>query len=569
MGRSWWMVVAVCLCACTGELSKADGSGASGGATGLGGGSSGGSEGNNGSGGSSTAAPSEPGQPESGPYVASASLARRLSRVELDNTLEDLLGDDSAPASRLLPEDPYAPYDNAYLYQRASAALIDSLAALAEDVASRAVSEPEMRDRLVPCVPDSADDEACFRQVVRTLARRAFRRPVEDAEVERYLGLLSFATEDVPDLETGFDTAVRLLVQAVLMDPEFLYRVEVGSPGDEPNVLQLDDHEIAARLSYLLWGTTPDDALLEDAESGQLRSPADRLEVARRMLQDPRARTQVQRFHAMWLGYRVVPHDPALAAAFQRETAALVDRVVFDEPQDHAHLLTFAETFIDDTLAEHYGLPLPGEERWVDYGDSGRAGLLSHGSFLSAFGKFSDTSPTQRGILVRERLLCQPIAPPPPTVMADQPPSEGDSMCKYDRYAAHRESASCAACHSQMDPIGFGLENFDLAGRYREHDEGLPECVIDGQGELPPYGTFNGPAELAERVLDSGVFPHCIAQQLMTFALGREPTGNEQAELDRLTEAMADGGGQLTGLLEAIVGSEAFASRLEPEEVSP
>lgn len=561
------MMVVLGLCACTGKLSGADSADAPAGAATSGNGGDGGTEG--GSGGSTSGRPSEPGQPENGPYVASASLARRLSRVEFDNTVKDLLGDDSAPASRLLPEDPYAPYDNAYLHQRASAALIDSLSALSEDVAQRVVSDPEMRARVITCQPASEADEECFRQVVRELLPRAFRRPVDEAEAERYLGLLDFATEDVPEVDTGFDTAVQLLLQAVLMDPEFLYRVEVGRPGAAPDVLQLDDYEIASRLSYLLWGTAPDDALLADAERGGLHDASDRLQVARRMLEDPRARVQVQRFHAMWLGYRVVPHDAALAAAFQRETAALVDRVVFEEPQEHTHLLTFTETFIDDTLAEHYGLPLPGAEGWVDYGDSGRAGLLSHGSFLSAFGKFSDTSPTQRGILVRERLLCQPIAPPPPTVMADQPPSEGESMCKVDRYAAHRESASCAACHNQMDPIGFGLENFDLAGRFREHDEGLPECMIDGQGELPPYGTFSGPAELAERVLDSGEFPHCIAQQLMTFALGRAPTGNEQAELDRLTVAMADDGGQLIGLLLAIVGSDAFASRLEPEEVGP
>src|SRR5205823_459887 len=154
--------------------------------------------------------------------------------------------------------------------------------------------------------------------------------------------------------------------------------------------------------------------------------------------------------------YRAIPQPPELTSAFNRETTALIDRVVFDKPQSYLNMFTFSETRLDDFLADHYGLPRPpGGDGWVAYGDSGRAGILSHGSVLAAFSKFSDTSPTQRGKFIRTRLLCQEIPKPPPTVKADQPPGDKDAVCKYDRYLQHRTSSSCASCHDQMDPIGF------------------------------------------------------------------------------------------------------------------
>ena len=497
-------------------------------------------------------------------YLASESAARRLTRAELDNALFDLLGDETAPASAALPEDPFSPYDNDYTGQLPSGALIDSLSWLAEQVAARTMGDPAQRTRLLPCMPSSARDEDCFRQTARSLMRRAFRREIDDAEVDPYLALLDFSEATAPGLESDFYTAVELLVRAVVMDPEFLYRIETGSETEGERVSELDDYEIATRLSFLLWGTIPDDVLLDDAKSGNLADPARRLEVASRLLADDRAKRQVRRFHGMWLGYREVPHGPELAAAFERETGALVDRVVFDQPQPYTRLFTFEETFIDDFLAEHYGLPAPGGESWVKYGDSGRAGLLSHGSFLSAFGKFSDTSPTQRGILIRTRLLCQEVPPPPPTVMADMPPGDADAVCKEDRYAEHRQSAACAGCHAQLDPIGFGLENYDLAGRYRDHDDGLVQCAVSGKGELPPYGSFSGPKELADLLIASGELERCVVSQFLSFALGRPLVADEQQEVERLREVMIASDGELLGLIEAFIGSDAFIRRKEP-----
>jgi hypothetical protein len=540
-------VVAVCVgaIACTGVVGEPHGEGSSEDTQGMGN-----------SGGSSAATT---------PFVAYESVARRLSQAELNNTVRDLLGDGTSPATKFLGEDEFAPYDNDYTLQAASQALIDSLEAMASDVALRVVADPAMRALVVPCTPASAGDTSCFRQVVERLGQRAFRRSLATDEVDAYMGLLAFATEDNAYVDNDFYTAVELLIRAVLQDPEFLYRIETGTPTETPGIFALDSYEIATRLSYLLWGSTPDAQLLDAAQAGGLSDAAPRRAAAERLLADPRARAQLHRFHAMWLGYRAIPHPADLVVAFNRETTALIDRVVFDEGRSYLDLFSLEETYLDTFLANHYGLSAPaGGLGWVPYGDSGRAGILSHGSVLAGFSKFSDTSPTQRGIFVRTRLLCEQIPRPPANVDVDQPPGDDESACKYDRYLQHRASSSCAACHGQMDPIGFGLENYDIAGRYRSHDDGLPECVITGEGDLPGYGTFSGPAELGRLLVQTGVLDECVVGQYLNFAVGRELLSNEQQAVDGLSNTFAGNEHDFASLVLDLVESDAFALRKEP-----
>jgi hypothetical protein len=510
-----------------------------------------------------------PGSNPSATYEGSETLARRLSRAELDNTLRDLLGDETSPASRALAEDLYGPYDNDYGSQLASSAYVESLEVFATDVAKRAVESSTQRAKLIACTPSSSTDRACFERVASDLLRRAFRRPLATDETTPYLSLLDLANEANAARigSSAFDTAVALLIRSVIQDPEFLYRVEAGTSTNQSRTFALNDHEIAARLSYLLWGSSPDATLRAAAEGGQLRDPARRRAEAARLIRDDHARDQLHRFHAMWLGYRAIPQSAELAAAFSRETNALLDRVLFDEPQSYLNLFSFDETYLDATLADHYGLPHPsGNAGWVKYPDPKRAGILSHGAVLSAFGKFSDTSPTQRGIFVRTRLLCQELAPPPPSVMADKPPAgDQDAVCKYDRYKAHRTSSSCASCHSLTDGIGFGLENYDLAGRYRTHDDGLPQCTIDGAGEIAGVGKFHGPAELGALLVDRGLLDACIVRQYLQFALGRKPNAGEDAAVDQLTREFAGSDHHLTDLILSFVESDAFARRVEVE----
>ena len=506
------------------------------------------------------------GPPAVDPLLAMESGVRRLTQAELDNTLRDLLGEDTAPAARLLNEDEFRPFDNDYTIQQASDALITSLEVLAKEVAERALNDPTRRAELVPCTPAIDGDEQCFRDFLDAFLPRALRRPVTPEDIDPYLPLLAFASEDNAVVDNDFYTAVELAVSAAIQDPELLYRVEEGTPGSEPGLLELDGYEIANRMSYLLWATMPDDALFAAAGSGALDTPDGRRAEARRMLDDPKARGQLHRFHAMWLGYRSIPHTPELVAAFNRETSALIDRVVLDEPGSYTRLFTMEETFVDDALADHYGLPRPdGGEGWVSYEGTGRAGILGHGTLLAAFSKFEDTSPTQRGILVRTRLMCEDVPRPPPDVDADQPPQGAmDALCKYDRYAEHRDqSSSCAGCHSLVDPIGFGLENFDIAGRYREHDDGLPECIIEGFGEIVGIGEFNGPGELSELLVENDYVDACAVQQFMTFALGRETTHYEAALLQEMTESFRAGNHDFKAFIVDFIASDRFARRAE------
>jgi Protein of unknown function (DUF1592)/Protein of unknown function (DUF1588)/Protein of unknown function (DUF1595)/Protein of unknown function (DUF1587) len=503
---------------------------------------------------------------------------RRLTAAEYDATVADLLDDDELPSFELLPADARTPFDNDYREQTVSDALINAADYLSELAATRLVDDPARRDRVVGCTPAGPDDEACMRSFVESFGRRALRRPLDPAEVELYLegsgagdGALAHALED-----DDFYTGVELVVRTMLQEPGFLYRVELGEPvPEQAGLFHLDPFEIATRMSYLVWGTGPDDELLDRAAAGELQTPAEREATLLHMLEDPRAQARMERFHLQWLGFEQLPHGGELAAAMRTETAALLRRVLFEEARPWRELLTFPETFVGDALATHYGLTAPGsvEPVWIDYGNSGRRGLLSHGAFLSIGMLADDTSPVLRGKVIRERLLCQEIPPPPPGVNVDEPPkSASDGFCKPDRYAQHSDGG-CAGCHQLLEPVGFGLETYDALGRLRTHevDDPMTEpdestCAIDGQGELVGVGRFEGPAELAELALQDGLVDQCLMIQLHRFAIGRgtlDHGGADGAVLERIAERVGTEDFTLADVLSALVVDETFAYRRE------
>ncbi|MCH9685720.1 MAG: DUF1592 domain-containing protein [Deltaproteobacteria bacterium] len=486
---------------------------------------------------------------------------RRLTRYEYDNTLRDILGDSSRPGSQVLPEDPFTPFDNEYGGQEASQPLIEGLESLARDAAQDLRDDPARRDEVVGCTPVGPSDDECMGQFVARFGRRALRRSLSATEVDDYVALgLAYA-----DRESDFYAGMEVIVRALLQDGEMVYRVETGTPVDgEPGVFALGDFEIASRLSYLLWASAPSDALLDAAEAGELRTPEQRQAMARTMLEDPRARAQVDRFHAMWLGYVQLPHSAELTNALRTETSALVEQVIFEDASAWIDLFTATETFIDATLAEHYGLPAGGSEAsWVPYGDSGRRGILSHGSFLSVAAGPGDTSPTRRGKWIREQLMCQPIPPPPPDVDADNPPTEIEADCKADQYLIHAEVGACRGCHAQMDPIGFGLEQYDREGRFRTTEPDSPQCSISGDGELVGVAPFNGPAELSGLLVDNSLIQSCVAQQLYRFALGREVEFDDMPLVLEMADELTEGDGRFDTLLATLVAHPAFALRRE------
>jgi Protein of unknown function (DUF1592)/Protein of unknown function (DUF1588)/Protein of unknown function (DUF1595)/Protein of unknown function (DUF1587)/Protein of unknown function (DUF1585) len=486
---------------------------------------------------------------------------RRLSIAEYEQTVVDLLGLPPQQVQELLPADTLTPFDNDFTTQTASEALVKGLELLAGDVAEAVVESPELREALVPCTPTGPDDAACFREFLAQLGRRALRRPLDDAELDRFAALQSYAIDE-DDFWAGVSAGLRLLLQ----HPEFVYRVELGEPtADDPALFRLNGYEVGTRLSYLLVGSTPPDWLLDAAEAGQLDEGQGIADAAAMLLEDPRARARIARFHALWLAYENLSRE-GIYGDMHAETRALVERVVFDETQPWTEMLTASETFVTPELAEHYGLPAPAAADWVPYGDSGRGGLLSHGAFLSVGTKFGDTSPTQRGLLVRTKLFCQEIPKPPPDLMVDvcEPPMADPDACKIDRYFMSTEQA-CQGCHALMDPIGFGLERYDASGALRTAEAERPECVIPGDGEFVGVGTFNGPAELAALAVESGLVEACVARQLYRFAVGRTALDDyDEAFLARLVqEGSAEGGLELVAFIGAYVGSDAFRYRRE------
>jgi hypothetical protein len=496
--------------------------------------------------------------PASG-FTMGQSGLRRLSRIEYDNTLRDLLGDGTRSGFARLPEDVNDPFDNDYLTQLASGALIGSAETLAQEAAARALADPATRDALVGCTPAGPGDAACLESFITSFGRRAFRRPLTPAEKTGYLGLQAFAVED-----GNFYTAVDLVIRAMLQDASFLYRVEIGTPVPGlAGIFRLSDYEIGTRLSYFLWGTTPSSELLDLAQAGMLGNAEARRTAASALLVDARGRQRVTAFHAFWLGYHQLPFPPDLAGALRAESDALVEKVVFEGRQDYFQLFRAQETYLTDVLATHYAVPAPGSTTgsWIPYGASPRRGILSHGTVLSAGAKFDDTSPTLRGVFVRNRLLCQEVPPPPPTVAVDEPPQgDANSRCKYDRYAVHR-SGGCAGCHNLTDPIGFGLENYDRAGKFRATDKDAPECNITGDGEVAGVGKFNGPAQLGEMLIKSGNLESCIATQTYRLAMGRQETAADAAIIQSLAAGFINKNRAFDELLLDLVSSAAFVHR--------
>jgi hypothetical protein len=527
--------------ACTGDIVKRTipgrpGSTAGGASAGVGGGASeaGGNAGTGGSdaagGGNEAGGTNEAGggfaggmvEIDAGIPVVPVTALRRLTSREIDRTLQMLTGETHAHAKILLPatsaSGPAAtPYDNDILGQLPSVSWIEGVENLANTVVKETLADATRKALVMPCTPSSNTDMVCLEKFIRTFGRKALRRPITDAEV------ITFKSLHTQALERGdFMTSVGLIMTRMLADPEFHFRPEIGTPV-AADVVQLNGNEIASRLSFFLQGRAPTDWLLADAASGALNTSAGVKTAALKLMGEPEGKAHVEQFHAMWLGFSDLPHDATFNSKLVTETSALVRRTLFEQPGDYRRLFNSTDTYVDATLATHYGLsPIPTGTAfaWTPYGNSGRKGILGHASLLSNGVKQSDTSPTLRGLWIRNRLFCQEVPPPPPTVAMDLPPAMGTVVCKKDRLAAHT-SGSCAYCHDQMDPVGFGLEQYDNRGKFRMAEAAFPQCSISGAGSLLGFGNFTGSSGLADLMMTSGQLEECVVRQLFQFQVGR------------------------------------------------
>ena len=393
------------------------------------------------------------------------------------------------------------------------------------------------RQQMFVCHPAAAPQEqACARTILSGLARRAYRRPVTDTDRKSLLGVYQVGRS------TGsFEQGIQLALESILIDPEFLFRVE----RDPPKVAQgaayrLSDLELASRLSFFLWSSIPDDELLDVASRGKLADPAVLERQIRRMLQDKRSMALIKNFFGQWLSVRnvqTVSPDPKafpefddnLRDALQRETELFLDSQV-REDRSALELLTANYTFVNERLARHYGIPhiVGSHFRRVTFDDDRRAGLLGQGSILTVTSYAHRTSPVVRGKWLLDTLLGTPPPPPPPNV----PPlkeSDGNSQptTVRERMEQHRKNPVCANCHSRLDPLGFSLENFNGIGQWRTTEAASP---IDPSGAFPDGTTFDGPAAFRKALLQRyrDGFVTTLAEKLVTYALGR---GTEYSDM--------------------------------------
>ncbi len=425
-------------------------------------------------------------------------------------------------------------------------------------------SDNPLRARIMVCEPDPAAPETCLRDVIAQFGRRAFRKPLATAEVDALLALATDALEAGDDLES----ATRLPLRAMLVSPQFLFRVEADEDPASLEPHALSDHELASRLSYFLWSSMPDETLLALADDGELGDPAVLRAQVARMLQDDKASALVDNFVGQWLFIRAIDdHEPdyavfpefdeELRTAMRAETVRYVSEFVAGN-ESMNHLLDADFTFVNERLASHYGMTgITGDAlQRVTLEGENRRGLITQGSVLMVTSYATRTSPVKRGKWVLEQLLCSEPAPPPPNVPAlakeDMP-----SGSLRERMEAHRANPVCASCHTVMDPIGFGLESYDGIGRFRETDQGFD---IDPSGELGGVA-FDGALELTSLLTEDPRLPHCMAEQLLTYALGRGIERFDNDDLEAITAAFIADGQLFPKLVEHIVLSDAFRMR--------
>ena len=430
------------------------------------------------------------------------------------------------------------------------------------------------------------DNDACAATILRTLARRAYRRPVGDADVA---GLMQFyragrstttdgsrSTATLNGSPYNFDAGIEFALRAMLVDPDFLFFVERDPAGAARSALyRVNDIQLASRLSLFLWSSIPDDELLALAEQQRLSDPAVLSRQVGRMLADPRAAALVRNFAGQWLhlrNMRSVTPDPEafpefdenLRDALRQETELFIqDQIRHD--RGVLELLTADYTFLNERLARHYGIPgIWGSQfRRVELADSARRGLLGQGSILTVTSYANRTSPTLRGKWVLENLLAAPPPAPPPNVPSLDEGNASDGLSVRERMEQHRRNPVCASCHAPMDPFGLALENFDAVGKWRTRDG---QAAIDASTSLPDGSVFNGPDGLRKLlVAEPDRFTAALTEKLLTYALGRGVESYDRPAIRRILRDAKAGGYTWSSLVAGIVRSTPFQMRRASE----
>jgi hypothetical protein len=496
---------------------------------------------------------------------------RRLTRLEYDNTVRDLLGDDSRPAAGFASD---TDSDGAGFVRGGaiSAVDVDQLRDAAERIAAGAMKR---LPSLVPCNPvptAAAAQEACARDFVARFARRAYRRPVGPEEIA---ALTAFYARARAELGHAFPDAIRVVIQAVLQSPSFVYRWELGNapPVREGQLVRYNDHEIASRLSYALWASMPDDLLFAAADAGQLRSVGEVEKQARRMLADPKAKEMLADFGAQWLAVTALGtitkdtqayplFSPAVAASMEAERREFLHAVLGPKGDGKLEtLLTAPFSFVDGNLAKIYGgvtATSAGLTR-VNLDPARRSGLLTQPAFLTAHAAPGGSHPIARGKQLLVRVLCTDL-PAPPEEVPPLPPAK-PGLTTRERFDVHGQNECARGCHAMMDPLGFAFEHYDGIGAYRATDAGKP---VDATGTITLDGakrSFRDAVELTKLLAASKEVRACAARQLVRYVLKRHEAPGDAASLAFVDDAFAGSGYDLREALVAAAKSRSFFYR--------
>jgi hypothetical protein len=504
---------------------------------------------------------------------------RKLIARQYKNAVKDLLGE----AAALAAAPPGDVALNGFETIGAAQLALGDAAVIQYETSARGVAAAAMGDTaliadLVGCSPTMPDQEACHRAFVERFGRLAWRRSLAKEEVDVYTDLAQEAATDLNDFYAGVEYAIAALLQS----PYFLYQVELGSPdGEDTSRRTLNGYEIATRMSFFLLDSTPSPSLLDAAESGALETPEGVREAAQGLLEGDAARGALRGFYEEFLKLRELDtivkdgtefpqFSPGLAQAMKEETLALIGDVVWDRDADYRDVLDADYTFMNAELAAFYGVDPPaGDGGFVKVPvppDQKRGGFFGHASFLSLFAHAKTTSPTLRGKFVRERMLCQSIPAPPNNVVTEFPP-DTEAKTAREKLSAHQKIASCAGCHVKMDPIGFGLENYDGVGAFRTTENGAD---IDAKSDIDG-ALFDGAKELGGALREDRSVTLCVARNIFRHATGHVETKGEEDDILALGDAFEQSGFRLKELLVEIVASEAFrhVGEIEPALGNP
>lgn len=505
------------------------------------------------------------------PDTAAQTGAQRLTVAQYGNAIRDIFGKDINVPPALEAD---ASIDGFVAIGASMSTIspggIEKYEKAALAIAQQVIADDAHKSVVLKCAPTGPNDAACAKETVTSLGRLLYRRALTEAEITRLTNLFLQAAAALG----GFDRGLEYAIAAMLQSPHFLYRPQVGEP-DPAGQLRYTSLEMASRLSFFFWNSTPDDALLNAAQKGYLVDDLGLAAEVERMIASPKARDGLRAFVTDWLKLRELDHlskdptvftyfSPELGPAAREETLRLFEHIVFELDTDVRDVMTTRQTFVNAKLASMYAIPSPSDDGFnlVELpAESMRVGLLGHVSTLSLHSHPRSTSSTLRGKFIREALLCDVVPPPPADVNTGLPEADESARTLRERMKPHLTNDVCRSCHILMDPIGLGLENFDSIGRHRTKEVG---ALIDPSGDLDGV-PFQDARTLAKNIRDSYKFAPCIVRKVFSYATGFRPTNADKGTLDTLHWDFRASGYRLKELMKLVALSPAFRLAQKPQ----